>query len=351
MEENTIFDYFTAKALAAYYNTTLADKNMQPFLGDELFPARKKMGLNLKWIKGAKGLSPSLSLSNFDVKSTKKDRIGFEALQTKMPFFKNDMLIDEELRQELLIAIESGNTDYIDTILRNIFDDTVTLVDAAAVTRERMRMQLLATGTIVMANNGQEYSYDYGLAEDQKHEIATKWTDTSSNPLQDIQDMQEIIENKGYARPRRAITSRKVMRLLMKNEGIKEAIYVMSNGKVTLTEDNVRNYFREHANIEIAVYDKSYLDESGRVQRYFPEDLFVLIPEGDLGNTWFGTTPEEADLRSGATDAEVVIVDTGVAITTTKTTDPVSVDTKVSEVVLPSFEAADQIVIADVAGA
>ena len=45
MEGNTIFDYFTAKALAAYYNTTLADKNMQPFLGDELFPARKKMGL------------------------------------------------------------------------------------------------------------------------------------------------------------------------------------------------------------------------------------------------------------------------------------------------------------------
>lgn len=344
----TIFDYFTAKALAAYYNTVEADRNGQPFLGDELFPSKKKMGLNLKFIKGAKGLPTSLSLSAFDVKSTKKDRIGFEAVQTKMPFFKNDMSIDEELRQELLIAIESGNADYVETILSNIFDDTSTLLDAAAVTRERMRMQLLATGQIVMANNGQEYTYDYGLSDDQKYTATKKWSEVDSTPLEDITEMQDIIENKGYARPQRAITSRKVIRNLMKNQGIKEAIYVMSNGKVTLTEEAVKNYFRENANIEIAVYDKKYMDENNKPQRYLPEDLFIMIPEGNLGNTWFGTTPEEADLRSGATSAEVVIVDTGVAVTTTKTTDPVSVDTKVSEVCLPSFEAADQIIIGNV---
>lgn len=348
MEGNTIFDYFTSKALASYYNTRVAELNMQPFLGEELFPARKKMGLNLKWIKGAKGLSTSLSLSAFDVKSTKKDRIGFESLQTRMPFFKNDMLIDEELRQELLIAIEAGNTDYIDTILRNIFDDVTTLLDAAAVARERMRMQLISTGTIVMANNGQEYSYDYGMAEDQKFEATKKWNAEGADPLADVIAMQDVIENKGYARPRRAITSRAVVRALMKNAGIKEAIYVMSNGKVTLTEANVLAYFRDNANLSIAVYDKSYLDENGVAQRYIPEDLFILIPEGQLGNTWFGTTPEEADLRSGATDAEVTIVDTGVAVTTTKTTDPVSVDTKVSQVVMPSFEAADQVIIGEV---
>ena len=345
---NTIFDYFSSKALAAYYNTKLADANTQPYLGDELFPAKKKMGLNLKFIKGAKGLPTTLSLSAFDVKSTKKDRIGFQSVQTKMPFFKNDMLIDEELRQELLIAIEAGNTDYIDTILRNIFDDTITLLDAAGVSRERMRMQLLSSGVISLANNGQAYTYDYGLGNDQKVTPQTAWNANGADPLSDIIAWQDIIENKGYARPSRAITSRTVLRTLMKNAGIKEAIYVMSQGKVTLTEANVKDYFRENAGIEIAVYDKKYMNESGVATRYIPDDLFILIPDGDLGNTWFGTTPEEADLRSGATDAEVSIVDTGVAVTTTKTTDPVSVDTKVSQVVLPSFEAADQIIIADV---
>lgn len=347
MEGNTIFDYFSATTIAAYYNELLATRNLEPFLGDELFPARKKIGINLSWIKGAKGLSASLSLSKFDVKSTKKDRIGFEKLTTNMPFFKNDMLIDEELRQELLKAIEADNATWIDTILRQIFDDVTTLVDAASVTRERMRMQLISTGTIVMAENGVEYSYDYGLASDQKYTPTTKWDQTNSNPADDIIAMQDVIEQKGYERPRRAVTSRKIMRNLMKNEGIKNAIYVMSNGKVTLTEDNVRAYLQEQTGVTIAVYEKSYLD-NGKVKRYLPEDLFILLPEGELGNTWFGTTPEEADLMSGATAAEVTIVDTGVAITTTKTTDPVSVDTKVSQVCLPSFEKADQIVIADV---
>lgn len=347
MEGNTIFDYFSATTIAAYYNELLATRNLAPFLGDELFPARKKIGINLSWIKGAKGLSASLSLSKFDVKSTKKDRIGFEKLTTNMPFFKNDMLIDEELRQELLKAIEADNATWIDTILRQIFDDVTTLVDAASVTRERMRMQLISTGTIVMAENGVEYSYDYGLASDQKYTPTTKWDQTNSTPADDIIAMQDVIEQKGYERPRRAVTSRKIMRNLMKNEGIKNAIYVMSNGKVTLTEDNVRAYLQEQTGVTIAVYEKSYLD-NGKVKRYLPEDLFILLPEGELGNTWFGTTPEEADLMSGATAAEVTIVDTGVAITTTKTTDPVSVDTKVSQVCLPSFEKADQIVIADV---
>ena len=45
--------------------------------------------------------------------------------------------------------------------------------------------------------------------------------------------------------------------------------------------------------------------------------------------------------------ANVTITDTGVAVTTTKETDPVNVDTKVSMIFLPSFEAADQVYILD----
>ena len=47
---------------------------------------------------------------------------------------------------------------------------------------------------------------------------------------------------------------------------------------------------------------------------------------------------------------EVAITDTGVAVATHGTYDPVNVQTKVSMICLPSFEAADQIVIADVSG-
>lgn len=86
----------------------------------------------------------------------------------------------------------------------------------------------------------------------------------------------------------------------------------------------------------------------GAAVKYVPDDTFVLFPTGNLGFTWFGTTQEESDLLSSGV-ANVSITDTGVAITTMPKSDPVNVETKVSMISLPSFEAADQIFIADVA--
>ena len=72
------------------------------------------------------------------------------------------------------------------------------------------------------------------------------------------------------------------------------------------------------------------------------------MPSSPLGNTWFGTTPEESDLLGSNSGAEVSIVETGVALTTKVEDDPVNVKTKVSMIALPSFELAEQVIIASV---
>ena len=320
---------------------------MPPYLGDVLFPSEQQLGLELSYIKGAKGMPVELNLSAFDAKAIKKNRIGFQEVKTKMPFFKNSMSIDEELRQKLLLAIQAGNQNYIDKILANIFQDTVTLIEDAAVTREKMRMQLISTGTITMANNGQEYLYDYGMPETHKVTPSTLWSNSNADPIADIIAWQDIIEAEGYGRPTRAITSRSVLRNLMKNANIKNAVYVFSQGKVALNESALRAYIADQTGVTIEVYEKKYKALDGSITRFIAEDLFILIPDGDLGRTVFGTTPEEADLMN-SDNAKVSIVDTGVAVTTTDETDPVSVTTKVSQICMPSFEAADQIMIADV---
>lgn len=345
--DETIFDYVVAQEVAAYWETRQAALGLPPYLGDVLFPARKQVGLNLSYIKGSKGMPAELNLSAFDARAVKKNRIGFSEVKTSMPFFKNSMSIDEELRQQLLIAISSGNSAYVETILRNIFEDNITLLEDAAVTREKMRMQLLSTGTIVMANNGQEYNYDYNLPSTHKVTPTTAWSSAQADPIGDITAWQDTIENEGYGRPTRAITSRAVLRNLMKNENIKNAVYVFSQGKVALNETALRNYIADQTGVTIEVYEKKYKNLEGTMTRFIPEDLFILIPDGNLGETVFGTTPEEADLMASQ-NAQVAITDTGVAITTTDEVDPVSVTTKVSQVCMPSFEAADQIIIADV---
>ena len=75
--------------------------------------------------------------------------------------------------------------------------------------------------------------------------------------------------------------------------------------------------------------------------------MVALFPSGNLGTTWFGTTPEESDLMSGTAD-NVAITDVGVAVTTMKKSDPVNVETKVTMICLPSFESADSVFLLDV---
>lgn len=344
----TIFDYIVAKEVAAYYNTKAAEQSLPPYLGEELFPNKKQLGLDMSFIKGAKGLAKILKLSAFDAKTVKRDRIGFEKLQTEMPFFKEGLSVDEKTRQELLRVIQTGNQTYIDMVLNKIFDDQTVLIEGAAVVRERMRMQLISTGTIVMENNGQAYEYDYGVPNENKVSPTTAWNAQGADPIADITTWQDQMEAAGYGRPTRAITSRRVLRQLTKIPSIVNSIYVLAQGSISSVDDNaVRAYVFDKTGLDIVVYEKFYKDVDDSVQRMLPDDLFIMIPEGPLGNTYFGTTPEEADLMASGI-ANVSIVDTGVAVTTSKLVDPVNVETKVSMISLPSFEAADQIIIADV---
>jgi hypothetical protein len=83
-------------------NWTEAQNNVLPYVGSQLFPAKKKAGLDLSWIKGAKGLPVTLMPSAFDAKATFRDRIGVGKLETEMPFFREGFKIKEKDRQEIL---------------------------------------------------------------------------------------------------------------------------------------------------------------------------------------------------------------------------------------------------------
>jgi len=102
-------------------------------------------------------------------------------------------------------------------------------------------------------------------------------------------------------------------------------------------------------NMQFAIYDDMFVDEHGITKSYFPDGVVTLLPPGALGKTMYGTTPEESDLMTGVTDADVSIVNTGVAVTTNKIVHPVNVQTIVSQIALPSFEQADKVFIAKVA--
>ena len=141
----SIFDLVKAPELTAYWEERTQD--MPPYLGEELFPADKKLGLKLDWIKGAKGLPVVLKPSAFDAAAVPRARLGLDKLSAEMPFFKESTYIDEELRQSLNMVLETGNQNYIDAVMRRVFDDETRLLEGA-------RAHLFTTRTSTLQQTG-----------------------------------------------------------------------------------------------------------------------------------------------------------------------------------------------------
>lgn len=343
----SIFELVTADDIVAYWNAK-NEQQTENLLGEELWPSRQKLGLDLKFIKGASGLPIVLKPSAYDVAALKRDRIGFEKVATEMPFFKESMMIDEELRQQLNMVLETGNQAYIDSIVTRIFDDELALLRGARAQRERMRMSLLTTGGISISANGQDYDYDYGLKSYQNVDATVAWSDPKADIISEIEEWIQTLVDETGNRPERAVLNSNTWKYFRNNNLIRNAIW--GNDSVApVPAEKLLSYVEDTLKLKIVTYDLKFIDEAGAKKKYVPDDVFVLFPSGDLGNGWFGTTPEQSDLMSGSA-ANVTITDTGVAVTTSKKVDPVNVDTKVSMIYLPSFEQMDSIIIADVSG-
>ena len=345
----TIYDLVTAKNIADYYTNNPSNKIA--YFGATLFPAKKQLGLDLGWIKGANGLPVALTPAAFDTKATLRDRIGFSEVKTEMPFFREAMRMGEKDRQDLMRLLASPTLDGMtQTAIARIYDDKSTLVKGAAVQPERMIMQLMSTGKISIVANRLAYDYDYKMKSDHKETLLTtaRWSDASSKPIQDIIRWMDKVEEDTGVRPTNAIMTRKTFGYLMAHASIRLDMNPLGGQNVIMTDAVLKGYLFDKLGLRVAVYNKKFLAEDGTQKSFFPDDVVTFYPEGNLGNTYYGTTPEEADLMTGATEAEVQVVDTGVAITTIKEAHPVNVQTIVSEIVLPSFETIDNIFIATV---
>lgn len=344
-------DVFTAEAIALNY--TNAASNSIPYLGTGLFPAKKKAGLDLRWLKGHNGLPVSLAPSAFDAKSTFRDRVGIAMTETQMPFFRESMLVKEADEQEIM-RVQDANDPYAVQVLENIFNDSRNLVDGANVVPERMIMQLLAPiGGNVGINinaNGANYTYNYDPDGEWKNAhyckietAANKWdAPETCDPLKDIEDALDAQEAESGNRPEILLMSKATFNMIKNSEKVRSGILAQNvTANVNYTSAKVKSFVEEELSIQIIIYNKQFKDETGTAKKFYPDNIVMMLPNGALGSTWYGVTPEERSL-AGSGEAKVSLVNTGVAVAVTTTSDPVNTKTTVSEIVLPSFERMDE---------
>ena len=351
-------EFFNPKAIAAHWEEVYS--NQIPYFGTALFPAAKKAGLDLAWLKGNKGLPISLMPSAFDAKATFRDRIGVKKIETEMPFFREGFKIKEKDRQEIL-RVQDQNDPYLNEVLARMFNDGDELIAGANVVPERMIMQLLfpTTGQPGIAINANGVSYEYNYDPDGSWYNSgsggnyfalsgtSLWTASqTADPFADIKTVKDAIRAKTGTELTTLVMNSYTFNLLGKCDAVKDRfLTVIGKAVGFLTDGDVSAVFLGTNNVQFAVYDKQYKDESGVAHAFVPDGYVALIPDGPLGSTWYGTTPEEADLRGGQSKAQVAIVNTGVALTQILDEHPVNLNTFASEIVLPSYERMSEVAL------
>lgn len=350
-------DVFTAESVAA--NWTEAASNATLYYGAGLFPAKKKAGLDLKWICGNKGLPVSLAPSAFDTKSSLRDRIGIKLNKAEMAFFRESMLVKEADEQEILRVQDAGDPYAVD-VLERVFDDAQTLIDGANVVPERMIMQLLAPlggkmGIEIQAD-GVDYTYNYDPDGSWKKQHylelkgAAKWSASDTcDPIQVLEDAMDAQEVLSGNRPAVVLMSKATFQMMKQSKKLRDNILSQNlTANVNYSTARVKAYVEEELQVTLVIYSKQYRKEDGTAAKFYPDNILMLLPDGELGSTYYGTTPEERTLMQDV-GADVTLVNTGVAVAVTRTNDPVHTKTTVSEIVLPSFERMEECYAIEVA--
>lgn len=352
-------DVYSARAVAM--NRTEVESNRIPFMGQAWFPNRKKMGIDLKWIKIHKGLGVALKPSNFDALPTIRTREGIAMTKEEMPFFRESMLVKEQDMIDIMRVRESDDP-YINAVLESIYDDTNNLIDGADISAERMRMQLLCPtggelgikiGTV--DNMIHNYDYDPDGSWKAKHyvEISTasdKWdAPTTAKPLNDLRTGIQYLASLGVT-AQYVLGNSTTFDMLLECDQVKDALVtIMGTNVGFLDTQTVEEIIRRKLKVELMPYDKMFKDYDGSEQKFYPDNYVTIIGSGQLGSTWYGTTPEERTLM-GDPKVDVSVLDRGVAIAVkTDYGPPVQVSTTASQIVLPSFEGMDSIYVIKVA--
>lgn len=351
-----INEVLNSKSIAL--TTTEEASNQIPYLGLNWFPERKKQGLDLSWIKTHKGLPVSLAPSNFDTIPTLRAREGLSKEKTQMAFFREGMEVGEEEMLEIE-RISSTDDPYLKSALSSVYDDTNNLVSGAEVVPERMRMSLLATEAghpvITIESDGVQYAYDYdkdgSYAKDHyaKLEDTSMWSDTvNSKPLTDLNNARKKLQKKGKI-AKYVLMNTNTFQYLLENAQIRNSILAQNlTATIEVDDDTVNSVVQKRTKLTIVLYDKMYMDEAKKEHYFYPDNKVTLLPEGKLGSTWFGTTPDERTARQVA-DVDVTTYGTGIAVATkVEYGPPMKMSVFASEVVLPSYENMDSTFVLEV---
>ena len=343
----TLEEFINSQEIALY----IQNLPPQTTIDKVLFPATKQLGTEIELAKGSKKKPVALRLSAFDVAvKARALNATLDIKKKEMPFFKESVLIKEKDRQMLMLAMQSNNQNLVEQLTSQVYSNYENLVEGAEVQMKRMRAQLMQSGEVNITSEDGDIVVDYNIPTNHKEILvgAATWDNPGADIVGDLIRWSKALTNDGYGKPTRILFTDTVLGYIKGNTAIKNELMARNLGAVIMTDNDVINYLNTKLGLSVGILNGTFIAEDGTTKSYYDDTKVTLIPDGALGTTVYGTTPEEADKLYGTGKLDTSIINTGVAITTKVQEDPVTIETKVSQLGIPSFDRADECFFAKV---
>ena len=328
-----IAELFSQRNVLSYVNA----RQTKPMLGESLFPTRKVQGLEFDILKAGSRIPTIASVHAFDTEAEVASRVASRSAQ-ELAFIKRKI----QLKEKDLIALRNPRTAEEQQFLeQEVYNDVENMVNSVNARVEKMRMEVLANGTVTLDENGLDLVVDYGVPADHKA------TADFSNASTDVIGLLTSWASELDTTPTRILTSTKVRNAILQNDGIKA--YIKTAGLLP-TSGALNQILQQFGLPIIATYDEKYNRENAQgvliKERYFPENKLVMFGSENPGESVFGITPEESRLLSGGSkDYKVGNI---IAMVYESSLDPIGTWTKAAGTALPSFPEADNVFQAEV---
>ncbi len=328
------------KELINYTKTRTPQKKVL----EELFPSRKTEALEIKMIRGANNLPVSASIHAFDTETEIDQRETGSFDVAELALIKRK----RKLSEKEIIRLEQPRNDVEEReAVQKIYNDVDDLQDSVLTRAEAMRGEALSTGKLAINENGYKAEIDYGVPT--AHKQTFTWSGGTPEILNDMDAaVDKIVDDTGFT-PTRVLTSKRNLNIILKDEKIRKAVFGVNSDRL-LSRKELNNFLQTLGLPQVAVYDAKYRTLTAKgsyvAKRYFSESAFVFMPEGNMGETLFGLTAEELELRKkdGVDISEIG----NVVIEQYATEDPVAKWIKAVATALVTFPCADQVFIATI---
>lgn len=329
-----VLELFNSETVLSY----LKERKYPTLLGETLFPEVKHDTLDFSHLVGASNLPVIASVHAFDTEAEIGSReAAKQALEAA--YVKRKMQITEKDLIALQFPRTEGERKYL---MGMVFNDIDKLVAGVKARVELMRMEALTTGKVTLDENGLNMTIDYHVPVEHQETLTGTdlWTNDTADIIGDLERWADALDEK----PTRALTSKKILSLILRNEKIIGYLYGKGSGRIPTRKD-LNAFLLQHELPQIAVYDAKFRRQlpNGKyvTERYFGENKFVMFGDGTLGETLYGPTPEESRMiREGA---DVSNVDKVIAMVYEEGKDPITTWTKAAATAIPSFPEANNV--------